>query len=177
MSKFIHTKGLSGLIAAAALAIASVGVSASAHAQTVTPTTTPTPAPTPCDLCGANTFTSMVGGGVSAGANGFFGSFDAHGVAVVDPNGHGSITLSDNKSVDMTNNLTYSGGLCGTVCGQSNLDASVNSTGQASAAANYTTTTPGVNAAIGNSATVANANVIAFRFTPATTTTTTTGTH
>lgn len=117
-----------------------------------TPPNTPQP--------GSFRFFSNVGGGVNAGGDATFGSYNSSGVLVADPNGRGTSTIEDDKLVTMKNVLTVGTNFCTGPCGVATLDAQVASTGMSRSRATYTTTTPGMTGAVANTAFVASANQV-----------------
>lgn len=95
-----------------------------ALAQTTT-TNTPTTQPSTCSFNCANTTSIMAGttvifGGAVMGA---FGSFDADGKLVTNPNMTGKVEFTKEGGGNSSTNLKYGGSICGPLCGTTTLNS------------------------------------------------------
>lgn len=150
------------LMIASALVLAALGTPA--LAQT---TTTHSPAPTPTPSCSfncSNTTSIMAGttvifGGVVSGA---FGSFDADGNVVANPNMTGKVEFTKEGGGNSTTELTYGGSICGPLCGTTSLNAKGKAWETGTSKVTGMSTVGGVNFGAANSGSLTSAAQIQF---------------
>ena len=156
------------LMIVSALVLAAIGTPA--LAQTATPSThtssnTPTPSPTPsCSFNCANTTSIMAGTTVIFGGSvvGAFGSFDADGNVVANPNMTGKVEFVKDGGGNSTTELTYGGSICGPLCGTTTLNAKGKAWETGSVKVTGMSTVGGINVGAVNSGALTSATQIQF---------------